>query len=92
MLYDESMEKWKKIILYTEGMPVKVYVNQHDTRTVVFPLFGRYHGISSDKSALDLTVEIMFHVTKTDSVLGVRRYSQYIDCQEDTAITDKEAV
>lgn len=86
------MEKWKKVILYKNEMPVKVYVNEDDTRAIVFPLFGRYHGVNSDKSALDLCIEIMFWIpTDHGQPGGVQNYSQYLNCQEDTLVIYREA-
>lgn len=92
MFYNLSMEKWKKITLHKDGWPVKVYVNQDDTYCVVFPLFGKYHGVYSDVSAIDFCIEIMFH-RGSDSVVpaGVCGYSQYLSSQEDTAVIFQEA-
>ena len=84
--------QWKKVILEKDGFPVKVYVNEDDTHCVVFPLFGKYHGVYSDKSALDLCVQVMFHVSSDWSHPGgVTTYAQYESSTEDTAIIFKDA-
>lgn len=86
------MEKWKKVILHKDEVPVKVYVNEDDSYCVVFPLFGRYHGIRSDKSALDLCIQIMFHVYReSEHPGGLSTYAQYESSKEDTAIIFKDA-
>lgn len=86
------MENWKKVIIEKDGCPVKVYVNETDTRCVVFPLFGRYHSVSSDKSALDLFIEVLFHkFSDFDVPAGVVTYTSYVSSQEDTAIILQEA-
>lgn len=89
LVYNLSMEKWKKVILYKDDMPVKVYVNREDTRCFVFPLFGKYHGVHSDKSALDLCTQIMFHVSMGDLSV-VFDFAQYVRSQEDTAVIYRE--
>lgn len=86
------MEKWKKAIIEKDGFPVKAYVSKNDTRCVVFPLFGRYHTISSDKSALDLFVEVLFRkFSDFDMPAGISSYDSYVNSQEDTAIILQEA-
>jgi hypothetical protein len=86
------MENWKKVILHKDDMPVRVYVNADDTRAIVFPLFGRYFVVNSDKSALDLFVEILFHIPSDDAIpSGIRNYSQYVNSQEDTQVIFQEA-
>lgn len=79
------MKNWNKIILHKQGMPIKVYINQDQSCAVVFCLFGKYSTFRSDKSALDLAVEIIFHVISDDSIPQMMySYSQYLNCQEDT--------
>jgi hypothetical protein len=86
------MEKWKLVMLEKDGFPVKVYVNHDDSRCIVFPLFGRYHGVNSDKSALDLCIQIMFHVChEYEHPGGVTTFAQYESCKEDTQIIFQEA-
>lgn len=86
------MEKWKKVILHKDEMPVTVYVNKDNSHCVVFPLFGKYYGVHSDKSALDLCVQIMFHVQRDYPHPGnVITFGQYLSCQEDTASIALEA-
>ncbi len=83
---------WKKVILYKDDVPVKVYVNQDDSQCYVFPLFGRYYGVHSDRSALDLCVQIMFHVaSEYPRESGVTTFGQYLSSQEDTAIIYQQA-
>ena len=79
-------------MLEKDGFPVKVYVNSDDSRCAVFPLFGRYHTVSSDKSALDLCIQILFHRSSDyDQPCGVVSFAQYQSSQEDTAVIFKEA-
>jgi hypothetical protein len=83
--------RWKKVTLEKDGFPVKVYVNEDDTHCVVFPLFGRYHGVRSDKSALDFFIQILFHVSREyDHPGGIATYAQYESSQEDTAVIFKD--
>ena len=83
---------WTKVVLQKGDVPVKVYVNREDTRCFVFPLFGKYYGVHSDKSAIDLCIQIMFHIaTEYPNPGGIRTLDQYISSQEDTAITYQEA-
>lgn len=79
--------KWKKVVLFKDKVPIKVYVNHFDTKAIIFPLFGKYFSISSDMSALDLTVQIIFHKFE-DSTIA--QYGQYIRSTEDTALIFKE--
>lgn len=92
MIDNLGMEKWTKIILEKQGWPVKVYVNHDDSRCVIFPLFGRYSVCSSDKSALDLWIMLMFHVSsETGETYGVKNFGEYCRSSEDTAIIYQEA-
>lgn len=78
---------WNKVILHKDGCPIKVYVTEDGHRAIVFPLFGRYFGVLSDKSALDLTIQVIFHVCSDIPIpAGVHTYQQYVDSQEDTAV------
>jgi hypothetical protein len=87
-----SMIPWKKVILEKDGFPIKVYVNCDDSRCAIFPLFGKYHTVTSDKSALDLCIHLIFHVYKeTSPVAGMTTYAQYISSKEDTAFILQEA-
>lgn len=84
--------KWNKMVLHKDEMPVKVYVNQDDSYCVVFPLFGKYYGVHSDASALDLCIQIMFHVSSDfSSSTNVLTFGQYLSSQEDTAIIYQQA-
>ena len=84
--------RWTKVMLEKDGFPVKVYVNEDDSSCYVFPLFGRYHGVHSDKSALDLCIQIMFHVAhEYEHPGGICTYAQYESSKEDTAIIYPEA-
>lgn len=78
---------WSKVVLHKEGFPITVYVNADDTRCVTFPLFGKYFQFSSDTSALDLCVQVTFHVSSDwNPVPRISTYAQYENSQEDTAI------
>lgn len=84
--------KWTKVILHKEEFPIKVYVSEDGHQAVVFPLFGKYFGVYSDKSALDLTIQVIFHVCSDIPIpAGVHTYKQYVDSQEDTAVIYQEA-
>jgi len=84
--------RWTKVMLEKDGFPVKVYVNPDDSRCAVFPLFGKYHTVSSDKSALDLCIQLMFHKSSEyGSSTGIETFGQYCRSSEDTAIIYQEA-
>jgi hypothetical protein len=78
--------KWTKTVVDFESYQIKVYVNEDNTRAVIFPLFGRYFGLRSDVSALDMAVYFIFF-TPTREV----SYLQYLSSQEDTSIIFQEA-
>lgn len=86
------MSNWKKVILEKDGCQIKIYVNESDSRAVMFPLFGRYFTFSSDKSALDLATSIIFHIGSDEPVhQNVISYQSYLNSQEDTQIIYQEA-
>ena len=77
---------WKKVSFHIGDYPVSVYVNETDTRAVVFPLFGRFYGVWSDTSAIDLVTTLLFlNPSRTIT------YTQYVNSQEDTAIIYQES-
>lgn len=86
------MSNWKKVILDKDGSPVKVYVNEDDSRAIMFPLFGKYFSFSSDVSALDLAVQIIYHkFSDNEPIPSLLTYRSYLSSQEDTAIIYQEA-
>lgn len=83
---------WKKVILEKDGFPVKVYVNEKDSRAIMFPLFGKYFSFNSDVSALDLAVQIIFHVQREDgNPQNIFSFSSYENSKEDTLVIYQEA-
>lgn len=82
------MCRWKKISVMKEMMEVKIYVNENDSRAVIFPLFGKYFCFSSDESALDLAVSMIHYKSSSDFNFT---YGNYLNSQEDTAIIELEA-
>ncbi len=75
------MKNWTLITLMTDGMPVKVYINKTDDHAVIFPLFGKYFQLRSDKSVLDFATE--FVVSKHGNVVT---FESYLSSGEDTAV------
>ncbi len=78
--------RWEKVVIDFEGYPQKIYVSQDKSQAIVFPAFGRYYTIWSDKSALDLAITIIFHSTNKEI-----SYTQYLSAQEDTSAIFLEA-
>ena len=77
---------WIKTMVEFEGHQIKVYVSSDNSRAVIFPPFGRYFGIISDKSALDMAVAFIFFTSNKEI-----SYVQYLSSQEDTSIIFQEA-
>lgn len=73
---------WTKHVIYKQGFPIKVYVNEDNTRAVMFFCFGRYSTLRSDVSALDFAISIIFHKGNN----GVLTFEAYNISMEDTAI------
>lgn len=78
--------KWTLTVVDFETYRVKVYVNDANSHAVIFPPFGRYFGIRSDKSALDMAVSFIFFTSSKDIT-----YSQYLSSQEDTSVIYQNA-
>lgn len=79
---------WELLTVLKDDMPIKVYVNKNDTKAVIFPLFGKYFTVNSDRSAKDLMVEFIFNASND---FGIKTYLQYEVSQEDTAIINQKA-
>jgi hypothetical protein len=76
---------WDKTIIDFNGFPVKVYTNEANTQAIVFPPFGKYFSVSSDRSALDFAVTFIFFTSSNEV-----SYTQYLSSQEDTSIIFQE--
>lgn len=81
------MNKWTKHVIEVKGFPVKVYINTDNTQSYVFPLFGKYYGLSSDVNVLDFTTDFLIGTTT-----NVVTFSNYLNSLEDTAVIDIETV
>ena len=87
--------KWTKVFLHKDGFPIKAYVNKDNTKAYVFPLFGRYYGIDSDKSAIGLCFTAIFHVSSQNNLNSTREmltFDQYLSSQENTAVIRPKVV
>lgn len=76
---------YKLHVIYKGIWPIKVYINETNTRAICFYLFGRYSSIRSDCNALDLAVD--FHLNRSDAptVIGFEAYKNSLD---DTQVID----
>jgi hypothetical protein len=77
---------WNKVVVHVDNFPVSIYINEDSSRAVIFPLFGKYYGLSSDQCALTLAISFMFQRLRQDMT-----YTQYLTSQEDTNPLYQEA-
>ena len=82
------MGKWTMYPIMTGGFPVKVYINEANDTAVVFPLFGRYFQLRSDKSVLDFATNFIVN----NNHANVISFESYRTQDEDTAIINIDQV
>ena len=82
------MNGWTLNVIITKGFPVKVYTNASMTQAYVFPLFGRYFGLSSDTNVLDFATDFLIGNCNPIPVT----YANYTNSLEDTAVIDIETI
>lgn len=76
---------WEKTAVEFRENITKVYTNKNNTQAVVFPPFGKYFSVRSDRSAFDLALSFIFLVPNREV-----SYSQYLSSQEETAIIHQD--
>lgn len=80
---------WTKHVILANGFPVKVYVNQGNSKVFIFPLFGRCFGLISNTNALDFAVT--FLVARSNNVISMDSYNSSLEDTTPTYI-DKIAI
>jgi hypothetical protein len=76
------MKNYTLHVLMVDGFPVKVYAHKNNQQAYIFPLFGRYHSMSSDKNVMDFVTD--FLISKHPS--NVITFQSYLNGNEDTAV------
>jgi hypothetical protein len=82
------MNSWTLNVIMTKGFPVKVYVNAANTQAYIFPLFGRYFGLSSDSNVIDFATD--FLIGNCNPV--VITHANYVNSLEDTAVIQLDTI